>query len=126
MTYTAALLACIVLACLALFQLALALGAPIGRYAWGGGHRVLPTKLRVSSAISIVLYTLFALVVLNSAEIITIFQDPAVGNVAIWVLFAYFAIGIFMNAISRSKPERNLMTPVAAILAVLTLLIALS
>ncbi len=43
-----------------------------------------------------------------------------------WVVVAYFVLGIAMNAISRSKPERWAMVPVAAVLAVLSLLIALA
>ena len=42
-----------------------------------------------------------------------------------WVVFAYFVLGIPVNAISRSKPERYAMTPVVTILAVLSLLVAL-
>jgi hypothetical protein len=37
----------------------------------------------------------------------------------------YFALGIVMNAMSRSKPERYTMTPVAIVLTVLSLIIAL-
>ncbi|WP_425846025.1 hypothetical protein [Agrococcus sp. TSP3-2-1] len=45
---------------------------------------------------------------------------------SVWVVVAYFVLGIAMNAISRSKPERWAMVPVAAVLAVLSLLIALA
>ena len=45
--------------------------------------------------------------------------------VACWVLFGYFALGIVMNGISRSKPERNTMTPVSLLLAALVLMVAL-
>jgi hypothetical protein len=38
---------------------------------------------------------------------------------------AYFALGIALNAISRSRPERLVMTPVVLLLAVSCLLIAL-
>ena len=38
-----------ILGVLAVFQLALALGAPIGHFAWGGAHRVLPARLRIDS-----------------------------------------------------------------------------
>lgn len=52
----------VVLALLALFQIALALGAPLGRFAWGGQHRVLPPRLRVGSAVSVLVYVLIDLV----------------------------------------------------------------
>lgn len=119
-----AVLAAVILAGLAVFQAALAFGAPIGNYAWGGAHKVLPGRLRVSSAVSIVLYTIFALVILAKAGIVAI-GDPGVVSVMMWILVGYFTLGILMNGISRSKPERNVMTPVAASLAVLYLLVAL-
>ncbi|GGE99078.1 hypothetical protein [Mycetocola zhadangensis] len=125
MTTLAALAATVILAGLAVFQIALAAGAPIGRFAWGGQHRVLPTKLRVASAVSVLLYAAFAVIILQRAEVITLISD-VISRVGIWILTGYFTLGIVMNGISRSKPERNLMTPVCAVLAVLCLVIALS
>ncbi len=91
----------------------------------GGSHDVLPLRLRVGSAISIGLYGLFAVVVLDRAEITGLLPD-AVVDVAIWVLVGYFALGILLNGISRSKPERNVMTPTVLVLAALCLVVALS
>jgi hypothetical protein len=51
----AAIVACAVLAGLTVFQAALIAGAPLGRFAWGGQHDVLPAKLRIGSAVSIAL-----------------------------------------------------------------------
>src|SRR5580765_4654584 len=46
------------------FQLALALGAPFGHAAWGGGSADLTSAQRLGSAVSVVLYALAAAVVL--------------------------------------------------------------
>jgi len=120
-----AVLAVVVLAALAVFQAALAAGAPLGRFAWGGQHRVLPTKLRIGSAVSIVLYALFALIILATAERAVDGTGVGITDVGIWGLTAYFALGIVMNAVSRSRPERMLMTPVVAVLAGVCLALAL-
>ena len=120
----AAVVASIVLVGLAVFQVALIAGAPIGRFAWGGQHDVLPTKLRVGSVVSIVLYALFVIVLLDRARVIDVLPD-VVSTVGAWVLVGYFALGVVLNGISRSKPERNLFTPVSLVLAVLCLLVAL-
>lgn len=126
MTITLAVIASIILAGLAIFQLALALGAPMGKYAWGGKHKgTLPAKLRIGSAISIALYAIFAVVALDKAGAIDVLDDSVV-NVAIWVIVAYSFVGILMNAISRSKPERYTMTPIVTVLAVLFLMISLT
>jgi hypothetical protein len=50
---------------------------------------------------------------------------PLFSEVAMWVIFAYFVLGIGMNAISRSKPERYTMVPMSAALAALSFLIAM-
>jgi hypothetical protein len=49
----------------------------------------------------------------------------AFAQTAGWVLFGYFVLGIVMNGISRSRPERNVMVPVCVLLAVLVLLVNL-
>lgn len=124
MTEVAAIAACSVLAALAVFQGFLIAGAPIGRFAWGGQHEVLPARLRTGSAVSIALYAVFAVVILERAGILSLFGAAFV-QVAGWVLFGYFALGVVMNGISRSRPERNLMAPVSLLLAVLVLLVNL-
>ena len=114
----------VILALLAVFQIALAAGAPWGHFAWGGQHRVLPRNLRIGSGISIVIYAVIAFVAWERVGASSVLPD-VVAQVAMWVVFAYFAIGIVMNAISRSKQERYTMTPIVLALAVLSLLIAI-
>jgi hypothetical protein len=111
---------------LAILQALVASGQPFGRLVWGGAHEVLPPKLRIGSVISIVLYALFALVLIDRSGLASVFGGGAFGVVAAWVLFGYFILGIFMNAISRSTLERKVMVPVTVILAVCTLFIALN
>lgn len=117
-----AFIACTILALLAVFQVLLAVGVPLGQYAWGGSHVVLPAKLRIGSVISIILYFFFALIILGNAKILDIPVSGGVLSMGIWVLAAYFTIGVFMNGISRSKRERAVMTPVALVLACICLL----
>jgi hypothetical protein len=123
-TVAAAVVVCALLAALSAFQILLILGRPLGRFAWGGAHDVLPLRLRVGSAISIALYGIFALLVLDRAEITDLLPDVVV-DVGIWVLVGYLALGTLLNGMSRSKPERNVMTPTVLVLAGLCLVVAL-
>lgn len=124
MTELAAILACVVLAGLAVFQTLLIAGRPYGNFAWGGQHRVIPRRLRIGSVVSIALYAFIAVILLDKAGLIGILPNK-MSNDSAWFLVAYFSLGTFMNALSRSKPERNTMTPVALTLAVLSLIVAL-
>lgn len=126
MSHWFALLALVTLFGLTLFQITLIFGAPLGKFAWGGGNKVLSTRFRIASAVSIVLYMSFALFVCSKMNVIDVINNQQLLNIGLWVFTIYFFVGIGMNAISRSKPERNLMTPVAAILAVSFLVVTLA
>jgi hypothetical protein len=123
---TAAVVVWVLLAALAVFQIALVAGAPLGRFAWGGGSTVLPTRLRVGSAVSVAIYAVIAWVVAGSVSLRSEPADDGGSDLGIWLLTAYFTLGVVMNAASRSRPERMVMTPVALVLAVCCLLIALA
>lgn len=121
----AAVAATVVLAVLMCFQVALAAGAPWGRLAWGGRHRVLPSALRFGSGLSILIYALIALILLSRAGVVQVF-GPTLASVLTWVVTGYLALGVLLNLASRSRPERLVMTPVAGVLAGLGLLVAVS
>jgi len=124
MAPTTAALAGILLLGLALFQLVLALGAPLGAYAWGGRHHGrLPTRLRLASLAAIPVLALLAAVILaRGAWLGDAFADVA--GWSIWFVAAYFAVNTLGNFVSRSRGERLVMAPLSLALTVLTVLTA--
>ena len=125
MIVVAAVVGALLLGGLAILQALLVAGAPLGRFAWGGQHVVLPAGLRIGSAVSVALYAVFAVVMLQAAGVFSVLPD-GVAAVGIWVLAGYFVLGVAMNAASPSRPERLVMTPVAMALAVVCVVLALS
>jgi hypothetical protein len=121
----AALVFSVTIGLLGVFQLALAAGAPWGRLAWGGGHERLPTGYRIGSLVSILVYAVFAAIVLERAGLLAVLPSPEIARVGAWIIAGYMALGIVMNAISRSLPERLVMTPVAVVLSGSATLVAL-
>jgi len=115
--------AALILAGLVCFQLLLAAGMPLGHYAWGGAHQILPRALRIGSVVATLIYLLAALIILEASNI-TDFVASDLPRVAVWVLAGFFAIGVAMNAISRSKKERR-MAFVALSLSALCAIVAL-
>ena len=124
MTEIALLVALALLAALAVLQILVASGLPLGRFGWGGQHRVLPRGLRIASAASVLVYAGLAALLLSRAGVL-----PAGGSTAVialtWVAFAFFAASVALNALSRSPAERWTMAPTSLLLAVATLVIAL-
>ena len=125
MLETLAILDALILLGIAVFQVLLAAGKPWGEYAWGGGNPgVLPRRLRRSSAVSAVIQLAAAVVVLIEGGVLFETLQSTATEIVVWALAAFLLLGTVMNAISRSKKERNKWTPVAAAAFVLTALVA--
>jgi predicted permease len=125
-TAFAAVLACALLGALAVFQAALVFGAPLGRFAWGGRHRVLPRRLRIGSVVSVAVYAVLGCIILARAGLTSPWPPEGAVRAAAWVVAGYFLLGIGMNLASRSTSERAVMTPVVALLCGLSILVAAS
>ena len=125
MSALAAVVATVILVALAVLQASVAAGAPLGRFVWGGQHQTLPPRLRIGSAVSVLLYAGFALLLLSRAGVLP-GGNTGLVIVSTWVLFAYFTLGILGNLASRSKAERWTMVPTSAVLAAAALIVAAS
>lgn len=115
----AGVVAVVLLALVAIFQVSLALGAPWGDAAWGGANPgVLPTRLRIASAVAgLIIYPLIGAFILASAGLTTVDWVPGTGAMGIWVLTGVFTLGALANFASRSKWER-IWGPVSLVIAV--------
>ena len=121
-----ALLATITLILVAIFQILLICGLPLGEYAWGGTHKVLPRRLRGSSIFSMSIYIFAISIILDKANIIKVFQGSLIHDYGIWGLTTFFGVGIVLNSISKSKKERMVMTPVVILLTLCCFVIGLT
>ncbi|MDQ1528533.1 MAG: hypothetical protein QOK08_2030 [Actinomycetota bacterium] len=117
-----ALVACGILTLLALGHLALALGAPFGRFVWGGRVDTLTRDLRVRSGVAILLFALGILVELQAADILTVLNIQ-VGITAAIIMILILFLGFVVSAFSQNDNEKALMTPVCLVLAALTLFV---
>ncbi|MGH2788143.1 MAG: hypothetical protein ACRDJV_09565 [Actinomycetota bacterium] len=104
----AAIVAAMLLAVVTVFQIALALGAPLGKAAWGGRYEgILPKRLRIASGVTaVVVYPLTILAILVSAGLIEGEWMPGEGRQVMWILVGLFTLGGLANLASRSKIER--------------------
>jgi hypothetical protein len=122
----AAALAALLLIGLAGFHAALALGAPLGAYAWGGQHRgALPPRLAWGSALSVPITLGMAIVLLIRAQLLYP-QWAAAMEWAVWAIFLYLVVNAVANWRSTSADERQVMGPLATGLAVLVLTVAMT
>jgi hypothetical protein len=126
MTEIAAWIAISIFLLMALFQFLLALGAPIGKMAWGGNYKILPKKLRIASFISAGIFLFAIIIILESAELFIIFNQPTIVNIFNWILVCIFGLSTLGNIMSKSRLEKIVMTPVALVLTTLCFIIAIA
>jgi hypothetical protein len=119
-----AVLAETVLLVMRLFHLALAAGLPWGVAAWGGTHRILPSKLRAGSVAAAAVLACAGLVILARAGLVVPGALSMFVRAASWAFAGYFALNTLGNLSSSSRVERVVMTPVAAMLAVCFAIVA--
>ncbi|MFD0960771.1 hypothetical protein [Paenibacillus chungangensis] len=96
----------------------LAIGLPLGEYAMGGKYRIMPKAMRVACALSAAVQMFAVFCILQAAGILEIgaWNDFARG---VCYFFAfYLALNTVMNALSRSKKEKMLMTPLSFVASV--------
>ena len=115
-----------ILAALAVLQIVLITGLPLGRFAWGGRHDRLPMRLRVSAGIAIVIYAAMAVIALGRADVVVVPVAGLALTISMWVVAAYLCVSVLPNLASKSVSEKRLMTPVSALLAVFAVVIAVS
>ena len=107
--------------------MALALGAPWGRAAWGGTNEgVLPRSLRIASGFAALFWLMAANVLLQRAGHAPVPLPFNVARWATWALFGLSALGAVVNLASKSRLERLIWSPASALLAALCLVVALS
>lgn len=110
---------------IAVFQVLLSLGFPLGEFAMGGFHKVLPKKLRIVSAINAFIVLFMGFVFLQHTNIINGLEFLST-NILVWVITIFLGLNTITNLISRSKKERYIMTPLSGFTFILCLFIALS
>lgn len=115
------------LAGVAVFQAAVALGAPLGDYVWGGfTEGELSPMFRVASAVGAVSLVWMALVVLARGGVaVPITPVPTHRLKAFtWTIAGFMVLNTIGNLASQSSSEQLLMAPLTALLAVLIAVVA--
>ena len=107
-------------AALAVFQAALAAGAPLGAAAWGGADAHLTTAQRVGSALSVAFFTGAILVVRARAR----GRQERRFRWGTWTVAVVLGLAALANLASESLWENFLLAPVALVLAALCVVLA--
>ena len=122
------IIAAVLFAGVAAFQVALAAGAPLGHMAWGGTHdRELPVTMRINSGVAAIMLVFAAIVVLAEAGVTSWSPIPDfLLTPTVWILAGLMLFNTVGNLASQSRFERFVFAPITLVLAGLCVAVALS
>jgi hypothetical protein len=120
-----ALAAIVGLVSVALFQLVLASGTSAGKAAWGGSQASLSPAMRISSAMAAALLVAAAFIVLGRAGYWAPHWWSGLFHWGIWALVPLLALSALANFASKSRWEKAILGPLALLLSMLCLIVAL-
>lgn len=110
----------------ALFQLSVVLGAPVGEYAYGGQMTgVLPTRYRVISIFSMLLMLAIAGHYLAQLGFFQPLLAPDLNAVSNWGFAAFFALAAVMNNITKSQKEKRVFGSVTIAMLLAAVMVAI-
>lgn len=108
----------IIFGCIALLTLLVTLGYPLGEFTLGGKYKILPSKMRIMSGISLIIQAVAIIAILDAGEVITtVFPFDVQKGLCIFFGF-YLLLNVGMNSLSSSKKERYLMTPLSLLASI--------
>lgn len=90
-------------------------GLPLGELTMGGQYEVFPKSLRILLVSQLILQIFFVLIILQMGGFISLWFSAKVTKVIGIVMASYLSLNTIMNAISKSKKERYIMTPLSLI-----------
>jgi hypothetical protein len=112
----AAIISAVVLMVIAIFQILLLLGFPLGEYSWGGKHKgVLPPLFRMMSLPSAILLIFMGFVFLIHTKVFSMGYTFIPTHSLVWIFTIFLGLNTMGNFASKSKQEKLVMTPVSAI-----------
>ena len=121
----AAIIAVAIFVVISVIQLLLAIGLPLGKLAFGGKYEKLPTNMRIMSIVSIGIFTVASIAILERAGLLIIFNIPIFTLVFVWIIAIYLAFNTMLNIMSKSKQEKLIMTPLSLISSIFCFIVAI-
>ena len=105
----------VLLLAVAVMEILLIFGLPLGEFTMGGRFKVLPPMYRIFAASSVILQLFGAAMILQCGGLMNMWFAGNVIKIICFVFAGFFAVNTVMNLISPSKKERYVMTPLAAV-----------
>ena len=105
----------VLLLAVAVMEILLIFGLPLGEFTMGGRYKVLPPIAGMFAASSVRIQLCGAAMILQGGGLMNMWFAGKVIKIICFVFAGFFAVNTVMNIISPSKKEKYVMTPLAAV-----------
>jgi hypothetical protein len=102
----------------AILYILLLFGLPLGEFAMGGKYKVLPAKLRVTCAVSVLVQVFAIMIILQTGGIVPLLFSQGITRGLCFFFAVYLSLNVIMNFLSKSKKEKWTFGPISLITAV--------
>ena len=103
---------------IAIMNVFVALGFPLGEFTMGGKYRILPKQLRIISVFNLVIQLFAIIIILQMGGYIRLWFSFKITKYICCFFAIYLSFNSIMNLFSKSKKERYVMTPLSITTAV--------
>ena len=108
----------IVFSIIILLSILIIMGLPLGELTMGGQYKVFPKKLRIVLFTQLILQVFFIIILLQKGDIIPLWFSYNTTKIISIIMAVYLSLNVLMDAVSKSKKERYIMTPLALTAAI--------
>ena len=120
-----AILGTVLLFAVAVMEVLLIFGLPLGEFTMGGRYKVWPRKLRPVAASQLAVQIFALYILLAASGTLPCFISENVTKIICFVFTVFFLGNTVMNFFSTSKKEKYIMTPMSAVSSICFLLAGL-
>ncbi len=108
---------------MALLQLSLTFGSPLGEYVLGGQNKILPKRMRLVSSAFALIFTFIGLSYLQRGNVLSLGLNSGLLNVVIIINTLFLAYAVIGNGVlTKSKKEKYVMTPLSILQFILSVI----
>ena len=125
-TKTAAKIMLALLGLLVLFHVLVIIGVIPPGIVWGGRADDSTDRLIILETFGVIITIIMALIVGIKAGYLIMPRLMRAASIATWIVFGYFILNIIGNLAAQTSTEKIVFTPIAVILALLALRLALA
>ncbi|MBQ4522008.1 MAG: hypothetical protein IJA10_03540 [Lachnospiraceae bacterium] len=118
------ILVAIIFSVIAVLNILLIFGLPLGELTMGGQNKILPKNMRIMAIFSLPAQLFAIIIALQGGGYLGLWFSYDVTKIICYVFAGYMMLNTIMNFISKSKKEKYIMTPLSLIAAVCFFIIA--